>query len=165
MAQAGVASVQATAEPKAYDDNSLIAEVARVALGGLDPTRENLLAWLESRTHHADRLRQDYPAYRMEWCGRVQNWLLKEEGESDAVPVAHQCRSVVLARHIEYDGLSLLFDEPWGAAEVHVELNSDGMHLRVYLPDFVSGEPAINASLFPDGVRIIDGNFHISNRR
>jgi hypothetical protein len=97
---------------------------------------------------------------RVVWSKKVKNWRIVDGADPDDCPAAHRERTISVVNGRGWGGVSLVSAEPFGEAEVHVELSDEGLHLLVYLPGIESGEPALNAYLRADGVVVADIQKH-----
>jgi len=91
---------------------------------------------------------------RVVWTGAIPNWLTYDGGDDNERPAEHRKRRLNLVRGRGWGGISLVSQEAFGEAEVHIELADEGLHLLVYLPDVEGEQPALNAYLRADGLKV-----------
>jgi hypothetical protein len=91
---------------------------------------------------------------RVVWTGVIPNWMTADGGHANERPAEHRKRQLDLIRGRGWGGVSLVSQEPFGEAEVHIELADEGLHLLVYLPNTEGEEPALNAYLRADGLKV-----------
>jgi hypothetical protein len=106
------------------------------------------------------RCKQVSQGERVVWRKKVKNWRIVDGADPADCPAAHRERTISVVNGRGWGGVSLVSAEPFGEAEVHVELSDEGLRLLVYLSSIESGAPALNAYVRADGVVVADIQKH-----
>lgn len=98
---------------------------------------------------------------RLVWGETIQNWRIASGGdEPEECDAENRQRNINVVFGRGHGGASLVSNEAFGEAEVHLELADEGLHLLVYVPDVIDGEPALNAYLRSDGLVVEELHTH-----